>query len=159
MKRTGLVFRLGDSIETWLPELANRRVLKSIASELDDAETAHRPITVRDVLTYRMGFGCVMAMPDTYPSQRAVRELLIGGDGPPLRWHNSVQRSRGAIDWHSVHAAHDGFASATESIFRFLDAGVRCNEVEVEDTRRPPRTCGLKHFSCNCIKQSHQPDH
>src|SRR5271165_5267571 len=28
--------RLDESIEPWLPELANRRVLKSISSELDD---------------------------------------------------------------------------------------------------------------------------
>ena len=28
--------RLDESIEPWLPELVNRRVLKSISSELDD---------------------------------------------------------------------------------------------------------------------------
>jgi CubicO group peptidase (beta-lactamase class C family) len=75
--------RLGDSIEPWLPELANRRVLRSIASPLDDTVPAKRAITVRDVLTYRMGFGSVMAMPDTYPIQRPIRELRIGCDGPP----------------------------------------------------------------------------
>jgi CubicO group peptidase (beta-lactamase class C family) len=74
--------RLDDSIETWLPELANRRVLKSIASELDDTVPANRPITLRDVLTYTMGFGSVMAMPDTHPIQRSIRELKLGGDGP-----------------------------------------------------------------------------
>jgi len=31
-----------DSIEPWLPELANRRVLKSLAGPLDDAVAAHR---------------------------------------------------------------------------------------------------------------------
>ncbi|MGH8083615.1 MAG: serine hydrolase domain-containing protein [Lysobacter sp.] len=75
--------RLDDSIEPWLPELAERRVLKSIASELDDTVPAQRAISVRDLLTSRMGFGSVMAMPDTYPIQRAIRELRIGGDGPP----------------------------------------------------------------------------
>lgn len=34
--------RLDDSIEPWLPELANRRVLRSIASELDDTVPAAR---------------------------------------------------------------------------------------------------------------------
>jgi hypothetical protein len=29
---------------------------------------ALRAIIVRDLLTHRMGFGSVMAMPDTYPS-------------------------------------------------------------------------------------------
>ncbi|HET7565823.1 MAG TPA: serine hydrolase domain-containing protein [Gemmatimonadaceae bacterium] len=75
--------RLDDSIEPWLPELADRRVLRSIASEPDDTVSARRAITVRDLLTYRMGFGSVMAMPNTYPIQTLIRELRIGGDGPP----------------------------------------------------------------------------
>jgi len=76
--------RLDESIEPWLPELANRRVLKSISSQLDDTVPAVRAITVRDLLTSRMGFGSVMAMPDTYPIQKLIREYRIGGDGPPL---------------------------------------------------------------------------
>jgi len=75
--------RLSDPIDPWLPELANRRVLKSISSEIDDTAPATRSITVRDVLTYRMGFGSVMAMPNTYPIQKFIREYRIGGDGPP----------------------------------------------------------------------------
>jgi CubicO group peptidase (beta-lactamase class C family) len=76
--------RLDDSIEPWLPELANRRVLKSISSQLDDTVPALRAITVRDLLTYRMGFGSVMAPPDTYPIQKWIRDYRIGGDGPML---------------------------------------------------------------------------
>ena len=75
--------RLDDSIEPWLPELANRRVLRSLSSPLDDTIPAHRSITVRDLLTFRMGFGSVMAPPDTYPIQKLIREYQIGGDGPP----------------------------------------------------------------------------
>jgi CubicO group peptidase (beta-lactamase class C family) len=75
--------RLDDPIDPWLPELANRRVLKSIASNIDDTVPASRAITVRDLLTYRMGFGSVMAMPNTYPIQKFIREYRIGGDGPP----------------------------------------------------------------------------
>jgi CubicO group peptidase (beta-lactamase class C family) len=56
---------LDQSVEPWLPELANRRVLKSISSALNDTVPALRPITVRDLLTSCMGFGSVMAMPDT----------------------------------------------------------------------------------------------
>jgi CubicO group peptidase (beta-lactamase class C family) len=59
-------------------------VLRSISSELDDTVPANRPITLRDLLTYRMGFGSVMAMPGTYPIQKPIRDLQIGGDGPPL---------------------------------------------------------------------------
>src|SRR5438046_4120661 len=76
--------RLDDSIEPWLPELANRRVLKSISSPLDDTVPAKRAITVRDVLTSCMGFGSVMAPPNTYPIQKLIREYRIGGDGPML---------------------------------------------------------------------------
>jgi CubicO group peptidase (beta-lactamase class C family) len=75
--------RLDDSIEPWLPELANRRVLKSLSSEIDDTVPARRAITVRDLLTFRMGFGSIMAAPDTYPIQKLIREYRIGGDGPP----------------------------------------------------------------------------
>jgi CubicO group peptidase (beta-lactamase class C family) len=76
--------RLDDSIEPWLPELANRWVLKSLSSQLDDTVPALRQITVRDLLTYRMGFGSVMANPGTYPIQKFIREYRIGGDGPML---------------------------------------------------------------------------
>jgi CubicO group peptidase (beta-lactamase class C family) len=76
--------RLDDSIEPWLPELANREVLRSISSPLDDTVPARRAISVRDLLTYRMGFGSVMAMPDMYPIQKLIREYRIGCDGPPL---------------------------------------------------------------------------
>lgn len=76
--------RLDDPIDTWIPEMANRRVLKSISSELDDTVPANRPISFRDLLTFRMGFGSVMAMPGTHPIQSKIRELRIGGDGPPM---------------------------------------------------------------------------
>jgi CubicO group peptidase (beta-lactamase class C family) len=75
--------RLDDSIEPWIPELANRRVLRSLSGPLDDTVPADRPITVRDLLTFRMGFGSVMAPPDTYPIQKLIREYRIGGDGMP----------------------------------------------------------------------------
>ena len=76
--------RLGDSVELWLPELANRRVLKALSSDMKDTVPAWRAITVRDVLTYCMGFGSVMAQADTYPIQKLIREYRIGGDGPML---------------------------------------------------------------------------
>ena len=77
-------FRLDDPIDPWLPELANRRVLKAISSEVDDTVPASRAITVRDLLTYCMGFGSIMAMPGTYPIQKLIRDYRLGGDGPML---------------------------------------------------------------------------
>ncbi|MQA84046.1 MAG: serine hydrolase [Streptosporangiales bacterium] len=75
--------RLDDPVDRLLPELADRRVLKRIDGPLDDTVPANRPITVRDLLTLRMGFGTVMAPPGTYPIQVAVSEQRLGGDGPP----------------------------------------------------------------------------
>lgn len=75
--------RLDESVEPWLPELANRRVLRSISSEIDDTVSAARAITLRDLLTSTMGFGSVMARPGTYPIQTYIRQYKIGGDGPP----------------------------------------------------------------------------
>ena len=75
--------RLDDCIERWLPELANRKVLRRIDSQLDDTVPARRSITVRDLLTSCFGFGSVMAMPGTYFIQQLIRDGHLGGDGPP----------------------------------------------------------------------------
>ncbi len=75
--------RLDEPIDQWLPELTNRRVLKSLGAEIDDTVPAKRAITLRDLLTYTMGFGSVMAAPDTYPIQKYIHDYKIGGDGPP----------------------------------------------------------------------------
>jgi CubicO group peptidase (beta-lactamase class C family) len=75
--------RLDEPVDRLLPELADRKVLKRIDGPLDDTVPAKRSITVRDLLTFRMGFGSVMAPPGTYPIQQAMSDLQIGGDGPP----------------------------------------------------------------------------
>ena len=74
--------RLDDPIDHWLPELAERKVLKRLDGPLDDTVPAKRPITVRDLLTFRMGFGQVLALPDAYPILKAANEQQIGL-GPP----------------------------------------------------------------------------
>jgi CubicO group peptidase (beta-lactamase class C family) len=51
------VLRLDDPVDELLPELADRRVLSRIDAPLDDTVPAVRPITVRDLLTFRLGFG------------------------------------------------------------------------------------------------------
>ncbi|WP_043623656.1 serine hydrolase domain-containing protein [Nonomuraea candida] len=52
--------RLDDTVDEWLPELADRRVLTRLDAELDDTVPARRPITVRDVLTSTFGLGMDM---------------------------------------------------------------------------------------------------
>ena len=75
--------RLDEPVDRLLPELANRRVLKRLDGRLDDTVPAKRPITVRDLLTFRMGLGIIMAPPDTFPIQKAAAELELAGMGPP----------------------------------------------------------------------------
>src|SRR6266699_5317668 len=74
--------RLDEPVDRWLPELAGRKVLKRLDGPLDDTVPANRPITLRDLLTFRMGFGQMMAPPDAYPLLKAANELQIGM-GPP----------------------------------------------------------------------------
>jgi CubicO group peptidase (beta-lactamase class C family) len=72
--------RLDDPVDEFLPELANRQVLRSLESELDDTVPANRPITLRDLLTFRLGIGLVFP-PDPgnpYPIQQAMGEQLVG---------------------------------------------------------------------------------
>jgi len=49
--------RLEEPIERLAPELANRRVLKRMDGPLDDTVPARRPITLEDVLSFRLGWG------------------------------------------------------------------------------------------------------
>ena len=74
--------RLDDAVERWLPELANRRVLRSLDAALDATVPAERAITVRDLLTFTFGFGIVFAPPGTYPIQRATDEAKLGQGMP-----------------------------------------------------------------------------
>src|SRR6266542_3707007 len=74
--------RLDEPVDRLLPELAERQVLKRLNGPLDDTVPAKRPITVRDLLTFRMGFGQMMAPPDAYPILSAANEQQIGM-GPP----------------------------------------------------------------------------
>jgi CubicO group peptidase (beta-lactamase class C family) len=65
--------RLDEPVERLLPELADRRVLRTLASPVDDTVPANRPITVEDVLTFRLGWG-VLFDPDL-PIQKLVADL------------------------------------------------------------------------------------
>ena len=62
--------RLDEPVDGLLPELANRRVLKSLEGPVDDTVPANRPISVRDLLTFRSGYGAIMVWPAKYPIQK-----------------------------------------------------------------------------------------
>src|SRR5947208_8174193 len=69
--------RLDEPVDRLLPELANRRVLRRLDGPLDDTVPARRSITLRDLLTFRMGFGLIWGPQDAYPIQRAARDLPL----------------------------------------------------------------------------------
>jgi len=73
---------LDASIERWLPELADRRVLVRPDGPLDQTVPARRAITVRDLLAFRMGFGIQWAGQGA-PVVRAANALQLGAFGPP----------------------------------------------------------------------------
>src|SRR5579864_4168288 len=69
--------RLDDPVDEFLPELANCNVLRTIDSELDDTVPAKRAITVRDLLTFRSGYGEVAFTAPTCPLQLAMTESRL----------------------------------------------------------------------------------
>lgn len=76
------VLRLDDPVDPLLPELADRRVLTALDAPLTDTVPARRPITLRDLLTFTMGFGQLLAAPSDYPVLAAAAEQQVGV-GPP----------------------------------------------------------------------------
>lgn len=75
--------RLDDPLDPFLPELANRRVLTRFDAPLTDTVPARRPITLRDLLTFQLGWGMGMVADVEAPIVKAVRELGLAGFGPP----------------------------------------------------------------------------
>ena len=67
--------RLDDPVDELLPELADMTVLADPNGPLDDTVPAKRPITLRDLLTYTLGTGMVLAEPGTVPIADALNAL------------------------------------------------------------------------------------
>ena len=79
---------LDSSVEQWLPELADRRVLVQPGAALDDTVPAERAITLRHLLTNTSGYGMVF---DDTPLSQAMRDNgTEAGPEPP---------SMGADEW------------------------------------------------------------
>jgi CubicO group peptidase (beta-lactamase class C family) len=76
------VLRLDEPVDTFLPELADRRVLAPGATSLDDTVPAARPITLEDLLTFRPGWGMDFANWDGQLTIPAMGALELGS-GPP----------------------------------------------------------------------------
>jgi CubicO group peptidase (beta-lactamase class C family) len=69
--------RLDDPVDDWLPELKGRKVLRTLDSPLDDTVPAKRPITLRDLLTFRSGYGEVAFISPMCPLQLAMMEARL----------------------------------------------------------------------------------
>jgi CubicO group peptidase (beta-lactamase class C family) len=78
---------LDEPVDRLLPELANRRVLTRIDGPLDHTVPAARPITVEDLLTFRMGHGIIFepSFQPPYPIITAANELQLVMDQPDPR--------------------------------------------------------------------------
>jgi CubicO group peptidase (beta-lactamase class C family) len=83
--------RLDDPVDGLLPELADRRVLGAIDGPLDDTVPANRPLTLRDLLTFRAGYGAIFAPPDQSPLAQALIDAGVAAGPflpslPPDEW-------------------------------------------------------------------------
>ncbi|MFF5931345.1 serine hydrolase domain-containing protein [Streptomyces hydrogenans] len=89
--------RLDDPVDPWLPELADRQVLKNVDGPLDDTVPARRPITVRDVLTSTFGLGMDLTSLGT-PIMNAVFEQGLTPNLPvPMPEQDEWMRRLGAL--------------------------------------------------------------
>jgi CubicO group peptidase (beta-lactamase class C family) len=80
---------LDEPVDRLLPELANRNVLKRVDGPLDDTVPARRSIAVRDLLTYQLGLGFLLAPPDTHPIVKAMYEREVGATPFPAQMPHS----------------------------------------------------------------------
>jgi CubicO group peptidase (beta-lactamase class C family) len=79
---------LDEPVDRLLPELADRRVLRTLAGPLDDTVPAKRAITTRDLLTFTFGFGLIVEMfmsPEPLPIVVAADEARLSTIGAPDR--------------------------------------------------------------------------
>jgi len=75
--------RLDEPVDDLLPELAGRNVLVDGRGPFDgETAPAARSISVRDVLTFRLGIGMDFAAPWPWPLMDAMADLGLGA-GPP----------------------------------------------------------------------------
>jgi CubicO group peptidase (beta-lactamase class C family) len=74
--------RLDDPVDEFLPELADLRVLADPDGPLEETVPAERPVTLRDLFTFTLGTGIVVAEPGTIPIADALNALQSDEPGP-----------------------------------------------------------------------------
>jgi len=77
--------RLDDPLDEWLPELRAGRVLRTIDAPLDDTVAATRPVTLRDLLTFRSGYGDFALFAPRCPFQAGLEDAGLSISTWPFR--------------------------------------------------------------------------
>jgi CubicO group peptidase (beta-lactamase class C family) len=79
--------RLGEPVDKFLPELANRKVLRSPGAALEDVYDAPRAITLKDLLLHRSGIPYLLtAEGPMSPALAAFNSRVLPGDLPMDDW-------------------------------------------------------------------------
>ena len=110
------LLQLDAPIEHWLPELADRRVLRRLDGPLDDTVPAKRSITLRDLLNFTFGFG-VLVVPGNPPIRQAIDEAgLAPGPNSPAMSLDARAAAYGALPL--IHQPGEGwmYNSGTELV-------------------------------------------
>jgi CubicO group peptidase (beta-lactamase class C family) len=78
---------LDEPVDRHLPELADMRVLRRPDGPVDDTEPAERPITLRDLMAFTLGWGMDLGGGKPTPWDEAAEALGVAFRGPdPLAW-------------------------------------------------------------------------
>jgi len=88
------VIDLEEPVHRLLPELAGQRVLARVDGPLDETVSARRPVTIDDLLTFRLGFGMITEpeFNPAYPVNVAAAELMLElGEPDPRTPHDPDQ--------------------------------------------------------------------
>jgi CubicO group peptidase (beta-lactamase class C family) len=75
--------RLDEPVDNLLPELTDRRVMRDPRGSIDDTVPANRPVTLADLLTFRLGLGMDFAAWGQQPALNALAAALGEEPGPP----------------------------------------------------------------------------
>ena len=143
--RRGRRLSLDEPVEKYLPELANRRVLKRIDGPVDDTKPANRPIIVEDLLTFKIGYGLVFDGYEEakYPVVERANglQLVLSRPTPAHRTHrtsgsSASARCRSCSTWRAVDVQHR-YAGAWRAgcSRRRPAAGVRAPRADIRSAR------------------------
>ena len=105
-------FQLDDPIEQFIPQLANRRVLRPGAITLDDTEPASRPITIRHLMSHSAGLSYGLLDPGTIIFQ-AYNKHRVLNPATPLSDMMDTLAFPQALRWRRTDLDLAGHAGAS----------------------------------------------